>query len=382
MIHAVSMTGPYPPCVTGARRHVIAGLAFAVSLLAAQPTMAFDTSIRDLFEKVTRSVVVVRTIERMVIDGQTPMERAISDVGSGVLISDTGLVVTAAHLVQAADLVQVTFADGTRVMADILASEPAADIALLETTNVPESATASPLGDSDVVAVGEQVIVVGAPYGLGHSLSVGYVSARHASPAPGGPVALGELFQTDASINRGNSGGPMFNAQGEVIGIVSYILSRSGAFEGIGFAITSETVRDLLLERTGFWSGVTVFALSATQARALNLPREYGALVQRVAHGSIARELGLRAGFLPSSIGGRDVVLGGDVILTVNDIPVGANEDYERLREYLVDLKPGDEVGFEIFRRGEIVDMVWKVTDEALHHRPPTPEAPAMYGAD
>lgn len=365
------------PARTGdvrARRSVL-GLAI-LCLVLSPPVQTSDATVRDLFARVTDSVVVVRTLERMVFNGEAPTERPISDLGSGVLISNEGLVLTAAHLVQAADIVRVKFSDGTQATAEVVASEPAADIALLQLTEIPPSAVAAPLGDSDAAAIGEQVIVIGTPYGLGHALSVGYISARHLAPTPGGPVHLGEFFQTDASINRGNSGGPMFNQKGEVIGIVSYILSRSGAFEGIGFAVTSNTVRSLLFERTVFWSGITAFALSPLQARALNLPRDHGVLVQRVARGSIGDEIGLRPGFLPATIGDTQLVLGGDVILSVDDIPVGAGEDSERLRDHLSRVTAGQQVRLEIFRRGQIVEQRWAASGSRLYDGSRAVDAP------
>lgn len=347
--------------------------ATLLATLLVPAVAAADETIRDLFARVTDSVVVIRTLERMVVDGPAPAEQAVSDLGSGVVISNDGKVVTAAHLVQAADRVVVRFRGGTVAEARVVATEPTADIALLQLETVPEELQATPLGDSDKARVGDRVMVVGAPLGLEHSLSVGYISARHDAANLAGPLQLGEYFQTDAAINRGTSGGPMFNQLGEVIGVVSYILSATGGFQGIGFAVTSNTVKDVLIERTGFWSGMTVFALSALQARALNLPRDHGVLVQRIADGSVADQIGLRPGFLPSVLGQRELVLGGDVILSVDGFAVGADQDYRALRTHFAKLKPGQKVTLELFRRGNLVTQTVDITENWLHRRGAAP---------
>ena len=143
------------------------------------------------------------------------------------------------------------------ITATVVAAEPAADLALLKLERVPNGIDPAHLGDSDELDTGEQVFVIGAPYGLRHTLTVGYVSARHAPATLSGSLVLGEFIQTDAAVNRGNSGGPMFNMQGDVVGIVSHIFSRSGQFEGVGFAVSSKTVEDLLLGRRSPWSGIS-----------------------------------------------------------------------------------------------------------------------------
>src|SRR5262249_16951327 len=156
-------------------------------------------------------------------------------LASGVLISGDGKVLTAAHVVQAVDQVFVEFIDGQLVTACVISSAPAADVALLQLDSVPPGVAPAQLGDSDKVEVGDEVFVVGAPYGLSYTLSVGHIGGRAAPKGSLASLSAGEFLQTDAPINSGNSGSPMFNRQGEVVGIVSNIMSRSGGFEGIGF---------------------------------------------------------------------------------------------------------------------------------------------------
>jgi len=339
-------------------------LALVASVfLASFHAAAHETDLKAHFERVHEAVVTIRTFEHAIIAkdgiGLVPM----TDLGSGVLISGDGDVVTAAHLIEVADLVQVEFIDGSTITATVVAAEPAADLALLKLERVPEGIDPARLGDSDELDTGEQVFVIGAPYGLRHTLTVGYVSARHAPATLSGSLVLGEFIQTDAAINRGNSGGPMFNMQGDVVGIVSHIFSRSGQFEGVGFAVSSKTVEDLLLSRRSPWSGISFFGLSGVLAKVFNLPQETGVLVQRVASKSPGEKLGLRPGFLPAKIGDQELLLGGDIILEVDGFQVGDPKTEEAIRDHLVSLEPGAEVAVTVFRQGQTLTLTTTAPD-------------------
>lgn len=316
-----------------------------------------EPALEDLFGAVNKSVVLVRTWERMVIARDGFSLVPITDLGSGVLISEDGDVLTAAHLVQVADVVRVEFSDGTTVGAKIVTSEPAADLALLRLERVPEGAVIARMGDSDSVRVGQRIFVIGAPFGLSHTLTVGYVSARHPPGSQGGPFNLSEFFQADVAIHRGNSGGPMFNMSGEVIGIVSYMLSQTGAFEGVGFAVTSSSIKELLLARRALWSGISVFSLDRSLAGIFNLPQEAGLLVQRVAAGSPGERLGLLPSYLPAKIGNHELMLGGDIILEVDGIQVGTFESYLRLRQHLAEIEKGQTVTVKVLRHGRLIEL-------------------------
>ena len=163
---------------------------------------------------------------------------------------------TAAHVVHAMDEITVEFLGGETVTARVVSSEPAADLSLLQLDRVPPGAKVAAMADSSTVHVGDQVIIVGAPYGLSYSLSVGYISARWPPNTVYKTMPLAEFFQTDAMINTGNSGGPMFNMKGEVIGIVSHNISKGGGSEGLGFVVTLNTAKQLLLEKRSFWAGL------------------------------------------------------------------------------------------------------------------------------
>ena len=313
--------------------------------------------LRDVFRQVKSGVVVIRTLEREVAPAQGGFV-SMRGLGSGVLISNEGHVMTAAHVVQAADRVGVEFPDGHFSLAQVVASVPPADVALLKLEEIPTDVAPLPLGDSDHLEVGDEVFVVGAPYGLSHTLTVGHLSARHAPNRVAGNLTAVELFQTDAAINTGNSGGPMFNRQGEVVGIVSHILSQSGGFEGLGFAVTSKAARELLLEQPSFWSGLEGYLLTGDLAALLNVPQAAGVLVQRVAAQSPAADLGLEPGLVPAQIGGETLLLGGDIILEVLGIPItGESSDFQRIQTTLAEHPADMPITVKVLRGGQVLEL-------------------------
>lgn len=321
-------------------------------------------SIRDTFRRVSDAVVVVRTQSRELasLHSATATSRYVDirGLGSGVLVRDDDriVVVTAAHVIQTAEQVEIELADGRKRRAKVKTSSQMADVALLEVENLPRDARPVKLGDSDKMRVGDRIFVVGAPMGLSHSLTVGYISARRHAQQVLGSMSAMEIFQTDAAINSGNSGGPMFNERGEVVGIVSSILTRSGGFEGIGFAVTSNLARFLLLEEPTLWSGVEGYLLSGELARALNVPQKAGLIVQRVARDSPGSRLGLRAGRLRAQIGTEEILIGGDIVLSVGEITIdGDFKNYEKIRAYLRDLGDDDVLKLKVLREGAVVEL-------------------------
>lgn len=314
-------------------------------------------TLSQVFKRVSPSVVVVRTKEGGAGTQYRGQPGGVANVGSGVLISRDGRVMTAAHLVHTADEISVQFLSGEVVAARVIASQPQADVSLLQLDRVPAQALTARLGDSDKVEVGEQVFIVGAPYGIGHTLTVGHISARHKPNTVYSGMSLAEFFQTDAAINQGNSGGPMFNMTGDVIGVVSHIISKSGGFEGLGFVVTSNMARRLLLERRSFWTGLEGYVLSEDLAKVFNLPQPVGLLVQRVAERSPAALIGLRGGTMKGTIDGETLTVGGDIILEVQGIPIADRTSYEKIQERLSELHPGAEVRITVLREGRQVEL-------------------------
>ena len=318
--------------------------SLAVTLLS-MTTIVQANSLAEVFNKVKGSVVVIRTTER---DS--------SGLGSGVLVSPEGRVLTAAHVVQVAETIFVEIPGGETLGAKVVASEPSADLAMLQLERPPDRPTVAVLGDSDAVQVGDEVFVVGAPLGMTHSLTFGHISGRRVVNDLFGGFEPAELFQTDAAINVGNSGGPMFDNEGHVIGIVSHLLSGSGS-GGLGFVATSAMAKKLLIERRGTWSGLEGYMLSGTMARVFQLPQARGILVQRVASQSPAAKLGIVAGTEKATIGEESFLVGGDVILTVMGISIADADGAPRIRDALAARKPGEPVSVIVLRGGKRLEL-------------------------
>ncbi len=311
----------------------------------------------DLFKEVNGSVVVVAAQHKvsLVPAGiQQTMNRG--SVGSGVLVSKGGKVITSAHLVNTADQIKIKFSSGEIIGARVTASAPFADVSLLQLESVPKEGVVAKLGDSDKVQVGDEIFVVGTPYGISHTLTAGHISARHKLNILSGAFEVSEIFQTDAAINQGNSGGPLFNLAGEVIGIASSILTRSGGFEGLGFAITSNTAQRLLLEQPSFWFGLDGIVLGDELAAVFNLPQSTGFLVQQVAENSPAARLGLRPGGIKSQIGLNEMFLGGDIILEMVGIQVSEG-GYPKIQSRLNQIKRGDIITVKVLRAGRVLQL-------------------------
>ncbi|RPH82190.1 MAG: trypsin [Candidatus Rokuibacteriota bacterium] len=328
------------------------------TMLAGRPEQADAQTVREVFQKVEPSVVVIRGRGRDVTaSGQTRY----TETGSGVLISTDGQVMTASHVVHLLDEISVEFLGGETVTAQVVASEPAADLSLLKLDRVPPGSRVAAMADSSTVQIGDQVLVVGAPYGLSHSLSVGYISARWAPNTVYRTMPLAEFFQTDAVINTGNSGGPMFSMKGEVIGIVSHNISKSGGSEGLGFVVTLNTARQLLLEKRSFWSGLEGLTLTDELADLLNLPdRAAGFMVKTIAKGSPADQIGLRPATQLATISGQEVPLGGDIVLAVQGIPASA-ANMAGIRDALNQLGPGGPFTVRILRAGEVLELTGRM---------------------
>ncbi|WP_394747185.1 S1C family serine protease [Spongiimicrobium salis] len=274
-----------------------------------------EFNIAQLYKKVIPSVVTIYTTS----DSYTQKGPSKNQgLGSGVLISHDCHILTAAHVVDGSTKIEVKTYDGKRRSATVLFSEKSADIALLRLDEPDTSLVHATLGDSDVMAVGQNIYAIGSPYGMENSFSAGIVSAfRGFNKVYDGTVSI-EFIQTDAAINSGNSGGPLFNSKGEVIGIASSILTVSGGFQGIGMAVTINTAKDLLSFEDRPWIGIDGILLRKeefTQVFNLNIPG--GLLIQKVAKGSPASKAGLRGGTITANVLGRSLLLGGDIILEI-----------------------------------------------------------------
>lgn len=333
-------------------------IILAAFILISWPWRSSESrSMADIFKQVNGSVAVVTAQQKVsLVPANIQLTASRRSVGSGVLVSKSGMVITSAHLVNAADQIKVKFLSGETVGARVAASAPFADVSLLQLESVPKEVAVAKLGDSESVQVGEEIFVVGSPYGLNHTLTAGHISARHKLNILSGTFEVSEIFQTDAAINQGNSGGPLFNMAGEVIGIASRILSKSGGFEGLGFAITSNTARRLLLEEQSFWFGFDGIVLQDELAAVFNVPQSAGFLVQQVAENSPASRLGFRPGVIKSQIGLNEMLLGGDIILEIVGIQVSEGS-YPKIQSRLNQIKRGDTITVKVLRAGQILQL-------------------------
>ena len=283
-------------------------------------------------------------------------DRAGGALGSGVVIDRDGHIMTAAHVVHTANKILVRFADEQVIPAEIIISNTTADLALLKLSHVPAGLVPARLGDSDSALVGKRVFIIGAPYGLNQSLSAGYVSGRINKETLAGGEIL-QLVQTDAAVNQGNSGGPMFDSDGMVVGIVSSILSKSGGFDGIGFAVAINVAKKTLLDGPSFWTGFDAVFLGPEFSAILNVPTGGGLLVQHVAEDSLASHAGLKAGTTLTRIFNRDFMLGGDVILSIHGASCTQPHDFARIRRDLEELRDGDPFVIEVLRAGKHLEL-------------------------
>ena len=294
-----------------------------------------------------------------------------SEIGSGVLISPDGKVATAAHVVQTMEDITVEFLGEEPVAARVIASEQWADISIVQVSVVPRGATVSKLADSDSVSVGDPVFVVGAPYGLSYSLSDGIVSARWAPDTVTKDFPLAEFFQTTAVINTGNSGGPMFNRAGELIGIVSHNITKSGGSEGLGFVVTSNTVRSLLVGaeprvfRVRCHAGVGGDGPGPQRAAGGRVPREEGG---QGYGGQPDRAQGRR----PHRHRGRpEDRRRGRYLARGPGIPMASGADRAKVFKGLESLRVGDDLRFTVLRDEKIVELKMKWTGFPTQFLPP-----------
>jgi len=282
--------------------------------------------------------------------------------GSGFVYDDQGHIVTNYHVVEGADQLLVSFADGQEGEAVLVGADPTNDLAVLR-IDVDEDLSPVPLADSDQVRVGQFVVAIGNPFGLERTLTVGVISALgRIIQSPEENRFIGEAIQTDAAINPGNSGGPLLDLEGRVIGVNSQIISPSRASAGIGFAVSSNTVRRVVPEliARGYyphaWLGTNSLALNKRTADAfreagMNLPVDTGLFILEVVPGGPADQAGIRSGDRIVRFGRYNIPLDGDVLVSIDGQPLESSQD---LTMYLdTQTEVGQQVSVTVVRDGE-----------------------------
>ena len=264
-------------------------------------------------------------------------------LGSGVIVSTDGYILTNNHVVHDADVIKVTLADQRELTAKVIGTDPQSDLAIIKVDA--KELPAIVFADSSKVEVGDRVLAIGNPFGIGQTVTSGMVSAL-------GRATLGldyeDFIQTDAAINPGNSGGALVDVKGRLVGVNTAILSRSGGFQGIGFAVPSDLARNVMeqLVENGKvvrgYVGIAIQDINPELADAFKLKEHSGALVADVVSGSPAAKAGLKTGDVITDFGGEKVV------------------DSRRLKLAVADIRPGKEVTAKVLREGKLIDM--KVT--------------------
>jgi S1-C subfamily serine protease len=344
--------------------------AFRIGQVSTVQASTSDLTLPELFTRVEKSVVQITDS-----DQTSPLD---SRLGSGFVYDDNGHIITNHHVVNGGGRIDVTFLDGTVYRATLMGSDPYTDLAVLYVKDVPqEKLVPLPLADSTTVRVGEQVAAIGNPFGLSGSMTAGIISGvgRLIPNDLAGQFSIPDVIQTDAPVNPGNSGGPLLNMRGEVIGINSAIYSTTGQSAGVGFAIPSNTMTKVvpsLITNGSFqhpWLGVSGTDMTPGIAAALGLNQPRGLLVVDVVDGSPAAQAGIRGGDDPRSIDGRDINLGGDVITAIDDKTVRKIDDILVFLER--EKTAEDNLKLTILRDGQLQDI-----NIALAARPNQFESP------
>jgi S1-C subfamily serine protease len=278
-------------------------------------------------------------------------------LGSGFVIDKAGHILTNFHVVEGAKEVFINFTGNDRYKAKIVGTDPSTDLAVLQIDAQSRALTPLPLGNSDELQVGAPVVAIGNPFGLDRTETAGIVSAlQREIQAPNG-FTIDKVIQTDAAINKGNSGGPLLDANGKVIGINSQIeTGDSGTGNvGIGFAVPINTVREVASEiiKTGkvehAYLGVKMQTIDDTLAKTARLPAQKGVILTTVQAGSPAAEAGLKGGTRSVVVDGTTYTVGGDVITKANGREL---ESADELREIVTSKDPGDKLSLEVHRDG------------------------------
>jgi S1-C subfamily serine protease len=342
---------------------VVAALALApaAAALAAAPC---NQSIADLYDSKSPAVVLITALT---INPYRMEDRIQQSTGSGFIIDDRGLVMTNSHVVFGAQALSVTLDDGTVQPAKVLGADPIFDLAILQIPR-PQQGKLPVLsfGDSDAVRPGDRVVAIGNPFGFDQTVTSGIVSGLNRILPERPRLLAWPMIQTDAAINPGNSGGPLLDRCGEVIGVNSEILGNA---QNIGFAIPSKLAKSVvgqLVEKGRVirpWLGIDGSLIDARLRGVFSMPLTDGFLVESVEPSSPADAAGIVGGDLPVKVGARSLILGGDIVVAVNDI---ALKDDDSLRRALEQIEIGAHVRLKVFRRGKTFTTELAITERPL----------------
>lgn len=387
LVSACSLTNseddnpPSNPAVPVAQRNSLDTLAVQVAtptLLPAsivEEVTAEEQVLVNLYQRVNPSVVNIEIAQR------TSLANALDGSGSGFVFDDRGHIITNAHVVQDAAEILVTFHDGYVTTAEIIGTDEYSDLAVIRVDVDERRLIPVQMGDSNALLVGQRIVAIGNPFGLQSSMTQGIISALgRALPSARllnqsqQSFSNPSIIQIDAAVNPGNSGGPLLNYNGEVIGVNTAIRTENGTFQGVAFAVPVNTIKrivpQLIADGIARYSWLGIFSLPegpgfsvAALAESLNLPVDHGVLIEDVSRNSPADQAGLQGGDQQEVVRGAEVTVGGDIIIAVDGVFV---RDLDQLLAYLVEnTSPGDTIVLTVVRGNETLDV-----DVELGERP------------
>lgn len=312
----------------------------------------------DVYQKAAPAVVNITSIVvgRDFFLRVVPME----GTGSGVIIDPKGYILTNNHVIKDAQRIEVSLSDGSKWRGRLVGTDPDNDLAIIQIDAPSEQLQTLPLGSSKDLQVGQKVIAIGNPFGLQRTLTTGIISAVGRTILSEEGDEIDDIIQTDAAINRGNSGGPLLDSGGKVIGINTMIVSPSGGSIGIGFAIPVDTAKQIIpdLIEKGYvshpWLGVYLYPLQPWLSQELGLKVERGAVIQEVIRDGPADRAGLLGGNKMLNVGNYPLPVGGDVIVAVNG---KATDSSEELIKMVRKHRPGDRVTLRILREDRFMEV-------------------------
>jgi S1-C subfamily serine protease len=340
-------------------------ILIALFLLSAQSVGRAETEDEEnnisIYRRVGPGVVNITSVvvQRDFFFNPVPREGA----GSGSIIDTEGHILTNHHVIRDSTKLEVTLSDGSKWPAKFVGSDPDNDLAVIKISAPQEKLTVIPLGDSSKLKVGQKVLAIGNPFGLGQTLTTGIISSLGRTIRSEGGVLIQDVIQTDAAINPGNSGGPLLDSNGRIIGVNSAIISPTGASVGIGFAVPVDTAKRIVPEliNKGYvaypWIGATVFPLIPEFAKSLGLKVERGAMIVEVVKGGPAEKAGLRGGNRRVQVGNSMILVGGDIVVEMDGNKVVSSDELIRM---IRDRTPGDRIELKVLRNGKSLTI--KVT--------------------
>jgi serine protease Do len=327
-------------------------------LATAHQTIMESGVVTQVYKKVATVIVLINATRA---EPPTGSDASVQSVGSGIVLNETGMVLTNNHVIEGATKIMVMMSKGVKVEAQVVGNDPMTDLALLRVALPKGHYAVAEFGDSDRLEIGQPVLTIGHPFGLDSTLTTGIISGFLPSPEPTRQPQ--RLIQTSAAINPGNSGGPLLDLAGHIIGVNAAMLAGA---QNVGFAIPSNTVKSVVQEIQSYgrvirpWLGIGGQLITRDLIQLLALPLAKGIVVSGIAKGSPAEKAGLRSGQTDISVNGERWLLGGDIIVAINAHPVTTAEEFAAA---IKDLEVGDLATLRFMRQGTLRTIVLTIEE-------------------